>query len=175
VNLDADDWERVIAVDPGHQRVFEIAGHGRLRELGLTELFFESAEPSPQEVLALFPPGTYEFSGRTVEGEKLFGSALLSHDLPPAPTFISPSPGQVVDRSALTIRWRPISGLARFQLIVANEASGETMTVDLKPWVTSFPVPATFLQPNTLHKAEVLSIAPNGNKTISELTFSTGV
>jgi len=174
LNLDAQDWERVTAFDPGRKQVFQIAGHGRLKQLGLTEVFFESAEPSPQEVLALFPQGDYRFTGRTVDGDVLAGTARLSHQLPPAPSLISPTSGQVVDRNNLVIRWQPIAGLKGFQVIVANEVSGETMIVDLGPTVTSLPVPAVFLKPNTAHKTEVLSVGTNGNKTISELTFVTG-
>lgn len=69
--------------------------------------------------------------------------------------------------------WQPIAGLAGYQVIVVNEVGSETLEVDLRPNVTSFPVPAAFLQPNTLHKAEVLAIGTHGNKTNTEATFST--
>jgi len=174
LNLDAQDWERVTAFDPGHQQILDISGQGRLKQLGLTELFFETAEPTPAEVLALFPQGNYRFTGKTVDGDVLAGSARLSHDLPPAPVFISPTNGQIVDRNNLVVRWQPIAGLARFQLIVENDESGETLIIDLLPSVTSLPIPAAFLQPNTTHKAEVLAIGKNGNKTLSEITFMTG-
>lgn len=170
--LDAEGWERVVGVDPSRRRVLDVMAQGRLRELGITELFFESAEPSPGEVLALFPAGTYRYFGRTVEGDELFGEATLSHALPPAPVF-TPADGAVLDRTNVVIAWQPIAGLAGYQVIVVNEVSGETLEVDLKANVTSFPVPAAFLQPNTLHKAEVLAIGTNGNKTITEATFST--
>ena len=174
LNLDAQDWERVTAFDPGHQQILDIAGQGRLKQLGLTELFFETAEPTPAEVLALFPQGNYRFTGKTVDGDVLAGSARLSHALPAAPVFISPTNGQIVDRNNLVIRWQPISGLARFQLIVENDESGETLIVDLLPSVTSLPIPAAFLRANTPHKAEVLAIGKNGNKTLTEITFMTG-
>jgi hypothetical protein len=174
LNLDAQDWERVTAFDPGHDQIFDISGQGRLKQLGLTELFFETAEPTPAEVLALFPQGNYRFTGKTVDGDVLAGSARLSHALPAAPVFISPTNGQIVNPHNLVVRWQPISGLARFQLIVENDESGATLIVDLLPSVTSLPIPAAFLQPNTPHKAEVLAIGRNGNKTLSEITFMTG-
>ena len=172
LNLDGKDWRRVTAFDPDDRQILQIMAHEQLRELGLTELFFESAEPSPGEVLALFPAGSYRFVGVTVDEEGLVGTATLSHDLPPAPVF-SPSNGELVDRNTLVIEWRPIPGIASFQLIVVNENSGRTMTVDLKPSVTRFPVPPAFLDPSTGYKAEVLAIATNGNKTITEGTFVT--
>jgi hypothetical protein len=48
------------------------------------------------------------------------------------------------------------------------------MEVTVPSSVTSLHVPPTFLAPNTLYKAEVLAIAPSGNRTITEGTFSTG-
>jgi hypothetical protein len=170
--LDGEDWKRVRAFDPGKHEILDITTNGRLQRLGLTELFFESAEPSPAEVLALFPRGAYRFVGRTVENDRLVGTARLSHDLPPAPSF-SPSKGELVDRNNVVIRWRPIPGLAAFQLIVENEDLGVTMTIDLKPSVTRLRVPPAFLEPGTEYQAEVLAIAPNGNRTIAEGTFVT--
>jgi hypothetical protein len=165
--LDGEPWERVRAFDPGQRQIFEITALGRLEELGLTELFFESAEPSPGEVLALFPAGTYRFTGETLEDERLTGTARLSHDLPPAPVF-SPSNGERVDRNNVVIRWRAIPRIAGYQVIVANEDIGVQMTVDLKPSVTSLQVPPTFLEAATEYDVEVLAIATNGNKTITE-------
>lgn len=172
LHLDGEDWKRVAAFDPGNRRIFDITAQGRMRELGLTELFFESAEPSPSEVLDLFPPGSYRFVGRTVENERLVGTATLSHALPPAPSF-SPSNGEVVDRNNTVIRWNSIPGIAGFQLIVENQELGLTLTVDLQPSVTSLQVPPAFLQGGTEYKAEILAIAHNGNKTIAEGTFVT--
>ncbi len=170
--LDAPDWEWVKGHDPRGRRVVDIDARGRLRDLGITELFFESAEPSPEEVLALIPAGVYGFSGKTVDGERLTGTATLSHNLPPAPVF-SPSNGELVDAKNLVITWKAIGGLASFQVIVVDEALGREIVADVAPSVTSFQVPATFLRPNAQYKAEVLSVATTGNKTITEGTFQT--
>lgn len=172
VLLDGEEWKRLATFDPGNRQILDIEASGRLGQLGLTELFFESAEPSPPEVLALFPPGTYRFVARTLENDRLVGTATLSHDLAPVPSFRPfNSP---VNRNKFVIEWERVSGIAGFQLIIANETSGLTMTVDLQPSVTSLKVPPTFLEPNTEYKAEILTISKNGNKTITEGTFRTG-
>ena len=170
--LDADEWKRVAAFDPGGRPITEIEAQGRLRELGLTELIFESGEPSPGEVLALFPAGAYRFEGRTLEGDKLVGTAQLSHTLPPAPVF-TPATGQLVDRNNVVITWNAIPGIASYQVIVENDDLGVTMTVDVKPPVTSLLVPPTFLRANTEYAVEVIAVATNGNKTITEGRFVT--
>jgi hypothetical protein len=172
VLLDGEPWGLVSGFDPRGQKIVEILARGRMQQLGLTELFFESAEPSPGEVLALFPAGNYRFTGRTLEGDRLMGTARLSQNLPPAPVF-SPANGERVDRNNVVIRWRAIDGIAGYQVIVADEDLGVEMAVDLRPSVTSLKVPPEFLQPGTEYKVEVLAIATNGNKTITEGTFVT--
>lgn len=170
--LDAGDWVRVEGRDPRGREFVEVEPGGRLRQLGLTELFFESAEPSPEEVLRTIPAGSYSFSGRTVDGERLAGTATLSHSLPPAASF-TPSAGELVDMNNVVITWKPIAGLASFQVIVVDETLGLEMTVDLAPAATSVQVPVTFLRRNARYKAEVLSVGTSGNKTITEGTFIT--
>ena len=76
VSLDAEDWRRLKIVKPNDRPLFEVEGHGPYRELGMTELFFEGAEPSLDEfplaeLLARFPEGEYEIEGRTVDGSEL--------------------------------------------------------------------------------------------------------
>lgn len=171
--LDGEPWEVVNGFDPRGQKFVELLARGRMEELGLTELFFESAEPSPQEVLALFPAGTYRFSGETVEGERLAGTARLSHNLPPAPVILSPSNGEQVDRNNTVIRWQAISGIASYQVIVANEDLGVQMAVDIKPPTTRVTVPSEFLRSATEYSVEVLAIGDNGNKTITQQAFVT--
>src|SRR5262245_41609666 len=60
VSLDGEDWKTLKIVNPDGISVFEVATHGGYKDLGLTELFFEGAEPSLDDVplgdlLALFP------------------------------------------------------------------------------------------------------------------------
>jgi hypothetical protein len=62
VFIDGEDWKKLLIVDPEERTIFEVEGKGPYRNLGLTELFFEGAEPSLNEVpfqalLRLFPEG----------------------------------------------------------------------------------------------------------------------
>ncbi len=171
--LDGDEWRRVNVFDPDDSRILDFKAKGPLQELGLTELRFESAEPSPGEVLALFAPGEYSFVGVSVDGERLEGSGMLSHDLPPAPVFVSPPAGGTVAAEDLVIRWIPSGGLAGYEVILVNEDTGASMTVELDGGATSLEVPAEFAAEDTEYKAEILSVAVNGNKTITEITFFT--
>ena len=98
---DADDLRAMRIDDPNGEKVFENRAFGPLRDQLLTESFGESAEPlcwfDPEEeedwddVVTLrdfvdqWEAGTYQFSGKGEEGEKLAGETELTFDLPAAP------------------------------------------------------------------------------------------
>jgi hypothetical protein len=44
--LDADPWKTVDIIAPNGKLIFEVDGRSNVRRLGMTELFFESHEPS---------------------------------------------------------------------------------------------------------------------------------
>ena len=92
-SIDGEPWERLTIEDPNGRRILRIGAHGRLGRQGLTQLFFESAEPQfdelpPATFFARFPEGVYEIEGRTLEGDELESETELTHVMPapPAPT-----------------------------------------------------------------------------------------
>lgn len=172
VFLDGVGWRRVEIIGPDNTKVLDIHAKGSLSSLGLTELFFESAEPSPAEVLALFEPGEYTFLGRSAEGDRLYGEGELSHDLLPAPVF-TPSNHETVDPDDATIEWGAVAGAESYQVIVVNEDTDASLQVDLPGDVTSLQLPPGFLESDSEYKAEVLAISEAGNKTITEGWFNT--
>lgn len=182
--LDGDAWRSIQVRSPDGRKIFDVAGGGQLKNLGLSELFWESEEPSfdempLEEFLALFPEGEYTFSGKTVEGERITGSALLSHDIPAGPVVVSPEEGGVVPADAAVVVWEPAVepvgiDIVGFQVIVEREDEARTFQVDLPATATSVTIPPEFLEANTGYKVEVLAIEASGNQTITEVSFQTG-
>jgi hypothetical protein len=182
--LDGEGWEEMRVAAPDGQEIFAVEASGSVGEQGVTELFFESAEPSFDEqplaeLLALFPEGEYAFSGRTVEGLSLVGTAILTHALPDAPVLVSPEEDAVEDPADLTVRWNPVpdppgSAIVGYQVVVErDEDPVRVMSADVPPSITSMTVPPEFLDPGTAYKFEVLAIEASGNQTISERDFQT--
>jgi hypothetical protein len=116
--------------DPSGREVLDVDVRGRLRRQGLTEFFFESAEPtfddlSPAEFFARFPEGEYEIEGTTLDGEELESTTELTHLMPapPAPTVNTiaiPDGGFVCDTedpaynapevsTSITIAWEEVT------------------------------------------------------------------
>jgi len=171
VFLDAEGWKKVRVSDPRGREIVQVMAQGPLSQLGITELRFESAEPSPAEVLALFRPGDYRFRGKTADGDNLVSTATLSHDFLPAPTF-SPSNGQVVDPNNTVVTWNA-PGAERVEVILENADLGHLFDVTVAGTITSLNVPPQFLRRGVEYKIEILAIAENGNRTIVEGTFVT--
>jgi len=178
VFLDGEDWRKLEISNPNGRKVFSVEGRGAFAKLGLTELFFEGAEPSPEEVpedalLARFPEGEYAFEGRSVDGEALVGAATLTHAVPAAPV-VSAEPG--ADGSQV-IRWEPVAGpapgfggpieIVGYQVVVAS------FQVTLPATSASATLPPELvasLGPGP-HGFEVLAIDASGNQTIAEGSF----
>ena len=88
--IDGDAWKRLRIEDMNERRVLSIKVRGLLRRQGLTEIFFESAEPTfdelpPPTFFSRFPEGTYEISGRTLEGDELKSETEITHRMPAPP------------------------------------------------------------------------------------------
>lgn len=190
--IDSEGWERLDIIGP-EGTVLSLEGHGKLGELGLTELFFETVEPENAEVsigdvLAALPEGNYTFEGVTMDGAPTVGTALLTHDIPAGAVLLSPAEGATVPANNLVMSWAPvtqtISGdsvtIIAYQLIVEVDElphphafAKRVLSVYVPSTVTSLTVPNEFLQAGTLYKWEVLAIEESGNQTLSSSEFST--
>lgn len=192
VFLDGDPWKKLQVFDPNDRQILAVAGTNSLRKQGLTELFFESSEPSLanlplKDFLARFPAGRYEFEGETIEGTEVESVAVLSHVIPAGPEIVSPvSPDDdppIVDPNDAVIEWEPVTeaigGSGRlqitgYQVIVEQEKPLRVFSIDLPASATRVTVPADFfVKRNALHKFEVLAIEKGGNQTITEGEFLT--
>jgi len=85
--IDGDAWKRLTIEDTKERKMLDVRVTGRLRRQGLTEIFFESAEPTfdeldPEDFFRRFPAGEYEIEGLTLEGDELESKAELSHVMP---------------------------------------------------------------------------------------------
>jgi hypothetical protein len=91
--LDGEAWSWIAISDPNEHPLMVVRSSGRLRRQGVTEIFFESAEPTfdelpPERFFARFPEGTYEIEGRTLDGLELDSEAEVTHTMP-APAEVS--------------------------------------------------------------------------------------
>jgi hypothetical protein len=180
---DVDEWDKFTLRDPkGRKLMMTAQTKGRLRHWGLTELFWETAEPEFSEVplskfKKRFPAGKYTFRGRSVDGRKIVGSDKLTHVIPDGPVITSPTRNEQVNANSLTVSWEPVTTpagveIATYQVIVVQEPV-ERVTLNLNADVTSVDIPAEALTPGAPEtKVEVLAKEKSGNQTISEVPFS---
>ena len=180
VFLDGEGWDSMQMTGPRGAVLFSVLAEGSVGMQGITEFFFESAEPSfdeqsLEELLELFPAGKYKLRGTTTDNKPLRGRARLTHRIPAAPVLVSPEDGEEdVDPDDTVIEWMPVSEIVGYQVIVETDDDPlMVFSADVGPGVTSITVPPEFMMSGTAYKYEVLAVEGSGNQTISEAEFET--
>ena len=191
--FDTTGWSELCVYDPDGRQVLAVKPQGRLKDLTMGGIFFESREPpdtemSQEEILANFPEGSYEVRATSFEGKGLTGTATLTHDIPQAPTITSPTEGAVVDSANLVVSWEPVTQtvnggpvtITGYEVIVTKETEDDphgfslpVLSAHVLPSVTSLTVPTEFLEAGTEYELEVLALEESGNQTITVIFFET--
>jgi hypothetical protein len=191
--IDSEGWKELKVRGPDGV-VLEFEATGKLRSLGLTELFFETVEPENADVpiartLSTLPAGNYRISGPTPDGEITVGAAWLTHVIPASPVLLLPAKDATVFAGNLLVRWKPVTktitggpvNIIAYQLIIEKDApphphmigQPNSLSMYLAPSVTEIVVPNGFLQPSAAYDWEVLAIEQSGNQTLSSSSFET--
>jgi hypothetical protein len=191
--IDGGTWTSLDVKGPLHP-LLSIATNGRLRSQGLTELAFESAEPTfeelhPNHFFRRFPEGIYEFSARAQDGGNFRSRVRLSHvmaappnatvsDLEAADGCDAPLPEVI---SPVLIEWDPVTRshprigkdgpvkISRYQFFV--EQGDTKLSVDLAPTVTEFEIPRSITDAGGEFKFEIIARTSTGNNTAIESCF----
>jgi len=92
--VDGDGWKKVKIEGPDERKILDLKVKSGLKRQGMTELFFESSEPTfddldPEDFFARFPEGLYEWEGKTLDNEEIEGEVYLSQIIPAAPEVVS--------------------------------------------------------------------------------------
>jgi hypothetical protein len=179
--LDGEPWRSMAISGPNGRTLLQVDAEGRLRNWGLTELFSESNEPPFAEIpleefKQRFPEGRYTFVGKTVEGDKLVGAAMLSHDIPDGPMIVSPADGETVAEKGVVARWdgppaAPGIHIVGYRVIVTREDPLRVYSVDLPASAQRVPIPSAFLEPGIEYELEIQVIEESGNQTFSTIFF----
>ena len=190
VFVDGDPWKSMEIFDTRGRRLLRVRTSGAFGKQGGAELFMESGEPSFDELsfedfLERFPEGDYHFRGRGVGGERFFGTAELTHNIPDGPLLVSPlEGGPLVDSNDAVMRWEPVadppgSRIIAYQVLVVLDESEFpaipkiALDIMMPATATSMAVPPGFLLPETEYEWEVLAIEEGGNQTLSSSFFQT--
>ena len=194
--IDGGTWTSLEVEGPHDQRnLLSIESKGRLRSQGLTQLAFESAEPTfdelhPADFFRRFPEGNYQIEGRAQEGGTFKSVVQLSHvlaaapeatvsGLPAAESCDAPSLPEV--GSPVLIEWDPVTHshpaigkagpitIALYQFFVEQGAT--KLSVDLPPDVTEFEIPSSLTAGGGEFKFEIIARTSTGNNTAMESCF----
>jgi len=139
---------------------------------GFKEFRLGSAEIGPTSFAKMLAEGVYELRGRTAGGQLVLGEALLSHGLLRPPVVLYPVEGARDVPTDLVVSWVPEAGVAGYH-VVLEQGENDGLSLDLPGGASSFQVPPGILAHGTESHVEVGAIAPNGNRTLVEISFTT--
>ncbi|MGH9257283.1 MAG: hypothetical protein ACRD3C_22215 [Vicinamibacterales bacterium] len=195
-SIDGGPWTVLEIEGPGDRPLLDIVSRGRLQTQGLTQLFFESAEPpfdelDPVDFFSRFPEGRYEIEGVAQGGGTIRSTAVLSHVLaaPPENILVSGVPAaESCDDEPLptvsapvVIRWDPVTQshpeigkqgpikISRYAFFVERE--GVKLSLDLPPTVTEFEIPTGVTDLGKEFKFEIIARTTGRNNTAIESCF----
>lgn len=197
--IDGEAWRKLEIEDPAGRKILDVRAKGRLGRQGMTEVFFESDEPSfdelsPEDFFARFLAGEYEISGNTLEGEELESTTEVSHVMPAPPGNVVLSGVPAVANcdvvplpsveTPVVIDWDPVMTshpaigeagaieIVKYTLVLEREEPELLIfSVELPPGVTQFEVPEDFTDLGEEFKFEIQVKAENGNQTVVESCF----
>jgi hypothetical protein len=196
--IDGESWKLLEIEDPQGNTILSVLPDSQLGEHGMTELSFESAEPSfdelpPEQFFELFPEGEYGISGITVEDEELESTAELSHVLPAPPEKIRVGGKRAAEdcdavlprvSKPVLIRWTQVTDshpdigetgpveVEKYEVVVELLTSPNSkFSMDLPPDITRFVVPSELLKQGQDFKFEIVTRATNHNQTAVESCF----
>lgn len=119
--IDGEAWKRLtIERDDNERKLLDVRVRSKLRRQGLTEIFFESAEPEfdeldPADFFARFPEGEYDIEGVTLDGDEMESETEITHLVP------APAEPMVNGEDAAEDCDTPLEGVARPVTITWDE------------------------------------------------------
>lgn len=198
--VDGEPYKKLEIEDPNEKTIAKLRAKKSMKLQGFAELFFESSEPTLEDVsvsefLARFPEGIYEFEGKTIEGDEIEGETYFSHVIPCGPVVEAEIVGTNVVISwtdPVTVVDPDLTGNGPEEICVDPASIGQTLTIvayevilesdarqltfELEaPIVTELAIPLSLLEADTEYEYEVIVIEDSGNQTITESDFCTGV
>jgi hypothetical protein len=190
-SIDGRPWTE-LRIDGAGGRMLEVFSRGRLRSQSLTQLSFESAEPSPMTFFRRFTEGRYQISARAPNGTMYTGTAVVSHVMAAAPENIRfnrvRAAGSCDDppptvTGPVTVEWNPVTRshrrvgrtgavtISRYQVFVDRVGGISKIAVDLPRTQTSFRVPTELTDSGGMFKVEIIARTSTGNNTAIETCF----
>lgn len=198
--VDGGPWKRlIIERDWDDRKLLDLRVKSKLRKQGLTELFFESAEPTfdeldPAKFFNRFPEGTYEIEGISLDDEELESEAEVTHLIPAAPVAKVNGMDAAEDCDAdlpvvngdeeVVITWEPVTHshpelgrtnepieVVNYEVVAEIDDSPFNVSTILPPDATSFVVPQEIIELEDEIKFEILVREASYNQTAMESCF----
>ncbi len=163
----------VVVLGPNDVSVLELRSSRDGLDLAISGFVVERREMSTEVLFETYREGTYTMQAMSADGRSARGSAVLSHDLLPAPTLLYPPNGTSNVPTDLIVGWiSDPQALGGYQVVLEQDEN-DGLTARLPAGTSSFQVPEGVLSPGKESHVEVGAIGSNGNITLVESFFTT--
>ena len=197
--FDDHGWTELCVFDPAGTLILRVLPQGRMGDLGIAGVFFESREPEYAEwdyaaLKAGWPEGDYSLRAVGSDGEVMSGAAWFTTVLPSIPEIVTPmtvpeAEGPdvpVVPVADLKVEWLPVTtsqdgravNIRAYQVWINKENhtddhgfSRPNYDIHVSADTTALVVPAAFFDPTSLYEIEVVAIEESGNQTIGGASY----
>lgn len=149
--FDGEAWYNTKMYDPLGRKIFHEKADASLRTQGLTENFFESAEPlcvpdpeEPEELvvtlaefLERFPAGDYYLMGKNNDGEWQTGEAELTWNIPAAPDIGATDEAEFDSAEDVVLEWDEgddLGGKCDDPDLVLDEIIPDPASIEVAGW-----------------------------------------
>jgi hypothetical protein len=163
ISVDAPDGRTIF-----HDQLDPTGGHGQQR------LEYRSSEHSLSDLEEIYPPGEYQWSGRTAEGQPIRGTTEISYELPEAPTVTAPTDEATdVPIEDVVLEWNPVTDAEWIFVEVEAQGDGRELLIRLEGEATSLALPTGYLEARTEYEVELKAVDANGNQAAADSLFTT--
>ncbi len=200
--FDSDSLAELCVYDPSGKQILTVKPQNQLKDLTMSEIFFESGElghkgvPLPKH-FENFPEGFYKVRAVAFDGTGYDGAAWLTHNIPKPPKMIFPP--EMVNEAEINslhispdnviFRWEPVKttifakpvkidgyavSIKKLSYAHPHGFAHPVYNVWVLPTVTSLTIPDEFWESDTDYEFEVLAIEESGNQTSVSGFFKTG-
>ncbi len=124
------------------------------------------------ELLNTYPAGPYFVRGTTSHGLQVWGTVMLSPDLPARFHVVEPPDRGVLRRHAATLSWHPSAGAAQYTLEIEKDSGEHCLEVVLPTSCVSFTIPSEVLAAGSSYDYSLVARGDTDNEIEVEGSFT---
>jgi len=153
---------------PNENLMHKFVSQKNEHNIGLRKIVVETPDFEEKSIVfAAYPEGPYSFIARSFDGDWLYGTDYLFHELPGPAVITFPIDGSTVTRDDLQITWIS-TGAESYVVELENEETDQEFIVEISGEESSFKAPEEWIVPGIEYDINIGVVNEFGNITFTE-------